>query len=141
MFSFLTQELLFAILFTTDSIGFQCHLWSGNIFLAINFIAFDLIILSDLYPNPNNLSLVDCLMCLNISLIALKILSSCFSGWILLNLQPTSFPINFCYFISYSIFINFYCQLIVIKIQANSISCKIILCLRVFSFKLIRYFC
>ena len=57
-------------------------------FLTINFIAFYFIILSDLNAKPNNLVeilfirvfLVDCLMCLNISLIVPKILRSSFSG-------------------------------------------------------------
>ena len=62
-------------------------------------------ILSDLNSNPNNLVemllasvlLVDCLMCLNISLIALKISMSSLSGLILINLQLSSCFIAFCF--------------------------------------------
>ena len=49
--------------------------------------------------------LVDCLMYLNISLIALKILKP-LSGSILINLQPSSCSIAFCLFILYSIFLS-----------------------------------
>ena len=62
--------------------------------------------LSDVNYNPNNLVevlfirvfLVDCLMCLNISLIALKISKSSLSGSTLVNLQPSSCSITFCLF-------------------------------------------
>ena len=61
--------------------------------------------LSDLNSNPNSLleillisvSVVGCLMCLNISLIALK--KSKYSGSILINLQPSSCSVAFCLFI------------------------------------------
>ena len=63
--------------------------------------------LSGLNFNPNNLIeilllsafIVDCLMCLNISLIALKISTSSLSGSILTNLQPSSCSVSFCLFI------------------------------------------
>ena len=56
----------------------------GQYFLTIDFIALNFIILSDLKSDNNNLVeilfiiaiLVDCLMCLNMSLIALKISKS-----------------------------------------------------------------
>ena len=61
--------------------------------------------LSDLNSNPNSLleillisvSVAGCLMCLNISLIALK--KSKYSGSILINLQPSSCSVAFCLFI------------------------------------------
>ena len=70
----------------------------------MNFIAFDFIILFDLNLNPNNLTkilfirafLIDCLMCLNISMIVLKISKSSLSGSILINLQPSSCSVAFC---------------------------------------------
>ena len=96
----------------------------------MNFIAFDFISLSDLNSNPNNIVeilfsrafLVECLMCLDILLIALKI--SSLSGSVLTNLQSRSCFIAFYLFISFSmntpvavsIFINLYCKFIVMKI-------------------------
>ena len=64
-----------------------------NYFLTTNFIGFDFNALSDLNFNPNNLVviffikvfLVDCLMCLNILLIVLKISKSSLSGSIHIN--------------------------------------------------------
>ena len=111
--TFLTPFIC-SIFYTTDTIGFHCNLLSGNIFLAITFIAFDFMILSDLICNSNNLVeisfywsfLVDCLMCLSISLKALKTLKSSFSGSILINLQSSSCSIAFCLFISWSIFLS-----------------------------------
>ena len=86
---------------------FHYYLQSGNIFLTINFIAFDFGILSGLNHYRHNLVeilfikafLVDCLKCLNISLIALKISKSSLSVSILINLQPSSYSIAFCLFI------------------------------------------
>ena len=79
---------------TTDTIGFYGDLWSGNIFLTINLIAFYFIILSDLNSSPNNLVkvlfirafLVDWLMCLSISLVVLKPSKTFLPGSILINL-------------------------------------------------------
>ena len=76
-------------------------------FLTKNFIAFDFIIISDLNSNPNNLVeilfirvfLVDCFICLNISLIALKMSKSSFSVSLLINLKPNYCSIGFCLFI------------------------------------------
>ena len=61
--------------------------------------------LSELDPNHDNLVeilfirvfLVERLMCLNISVVALKVSKS--SGSILINLQPSSGSIAFCIFI------------------------------------------
>ena len=50
--------------------------------------------------------LVDFLMCLCISLMALKILKSSLSGLVLMNPQTSSFSIAFCLFISWSIFLS-----------------------------------
>ena len=50
-----TWIFVYNILFTTDTIRFDCHLKSGNIFMTINFIAFDCIILSNLSSNLINL--------------------------------------------------------------------------------------
>ena len=77
-------------------------------FLIINFIAFDFIILSDLNPNSNNLVetlfigvfLVDYLICLNISLTVSKIAKSSLSGSVLINLEPISYSLAFFLFIS-----------------------------------------
>ena len=77
-------------------------------------MAFDFIILSDLNSNSNNLVeiwfvralFVDCLICVKISSIALKISMSSLSGSILINLQPSSYSISFCLFISWSIFLS-----------------------------------
>ena len=116
-------------------------------FLAINFIAFNFTILPELNSKPNNLVevlfisflvdclmclnislivlevlfisfLVDCLMCLNISLIALKLTKSPSSGSILINLQLKFlfyFDLSFNFEVNISIaisgFINFYCKL------------------------------
>ena len=70
-----------------------------------SFIAFDFIKLPNLTSYPNNLVevlfirdfLVDCLICLNISSIVLKILKSFSSGSILINLQPSFSFITFCF--------------------------------------------
>ena len=64
--------------------------------------------LSDLESNPNNLVevlfirvfLVDCLMCQNISLIALIISKCSLPDSILINLQLSFSSIAFCLFIS-----------------------------------------
>ena len=49
MFSFSNISVfILSIYLTTGTIGFHCYLWSDNIFLAINFMASDFIILSDL---------------------------------------------------------------------------------------------
>ena len=105
--------------------------------LTINFIVFDFIILSDLNSCPNNLDkillignfLVDCLICLNISLIAQEILKSSLPGWILINLQSSSCSIDFFYFyfvvnisVALSIFIYFYCGIIVLKMWVDPIT-------------------
>ena len=108
------------------------------IFLTIYFIAFDFISLSDLNYNLNSVlinvilinlnlshfalvSLLDnCLMCLNISLIAFKISKSSLS--ILINLQPIFF---YCFLslhfiakihVTMTILINFYCKFMMMKI-------------------------
>ena len=97
-------------------------------FLLINFLVFHFIILSDLNSNPNNDAKIlfirtfrfDCVMCLNISLIALKISDSSLSGSILtklhqfLALSSFYFVVNIS--VAVSIFINFCCELIVMKI-------------------------
>ena len=65
--------------------------------MTINFITFDLIILSGLNSNPNNLLeilfirvfVVNCLMCLNISFIALKLSKSSLSRSIQINSQSS----------------------------------------------------
>ena len=105
-------------------------------FLTIYFSAFDFITLSDLNSDLNHLIefffitvfWVDCLICLNISLIVLKMSKSSLLKLILINLQLSSCSITFCFFyfivntsVTASIFINFYCDFIVMKIQVNSI--------------------
>ena len=77
-------------------------------FLTIQFIPFDFIILSDLNSNPNNLCeilffrvfLVNCFTCLNISLIALEISKSPSLGSITKNLNQVLvlllFVFSFC---------------------------------------------
>ena len=80
MFVFLRLVLSFTVFLTTGTIHFHCYLKLGNIFLTIDFIAFDFIILSYLNSNPDNIVhiffirvfLDNCLMCLNISLIVPK---------------------------------------------------------------------
>ena len=125
-------------------------------FLTIYFPAFDFITLSDLNSDLNHLIefffitvfWVDCLICLNISLIALKMSKSSLLKLILINLQLSSCSITFCFFyfivntsVTASIFINFCCDLIVTKIQVNSIIWHIILCLHIFSSKSTHCFC
>ena len=125
-------------------------------FLTIYFSAFDFIILSDLNSDLNHLIefffitvfWVDCLICLNISLIALKMSKSSLLKLILINLQLSSCSITFCFFyfivntsVTASIFINFCCDFIVTKIQVNSIIWHIILCLHIFSSKSTHCFC
>ena len=105
----------FPIIFTLNKMKQWC-LQLGSIFLTINFIAFDFTFLSDLNSNPNNLVeiliirvfLVDCSICLNISLIALKISNSSLSGSFLINLQPSSWFIAFYLFISWSMFLSLF---------------------------------
>ena len=83
-------------------------------FLTTNFIVFGFIILFDLNSNPSNLVenlfirvfLVDCIMCLNISLTVLKISNSSLSGLILIDLQSNFCSIAFCRFLSKSIFLS-----------------------------------
>ena len=124
--------LICSIFFTTDAIRFHYYLQSGNIsltvvlllliirqyfLLTINFIAFDFVILSDLNSNLVEslflkIFLVDCLLCLNISLTALKISKSSLSRSILISLQP-NLKLESFYFIvnisaTVSVFINFY---------------------------------
>ena len=125
-------------------------------FLTIYFSAFDFITLSDLNSDLNHLIefffitvfWVDCLICLNISLIALKMSKSSLLKLILINLQLSSCSITFCFFyfivntsVTASIFINFCCDFIVTKIQVNSIIWHIILCLHIFSSKSTHCFC
>ena len=103
---FLTLEFSFTVFFYNLHNTFPLLFIISQYFLTINFIAFDLIILFDLNSNPNNLVeilftralLVDCLMCLNILLMVLKI-SKSLSGWILINSQPSSYSIVFLLFI------------------------------------------
>ena len=94
----------------------------GSIFLTIYFKHFVFMELFGLNSNLNNLFesssikdylldfsvnfLVDILMCLCISFIALKILKSSSSGSILINLQPSYFSNTFCLCISWSIFLS-----------------------------------
>ena len=81
---FLTLEFSFTVFFYNLHNTFPLLFIISQYFLTINFIAFDLIILFDLNSNPNNLVeilftralLVDCLMCLNILLMVLKISKS-----------------------------------------------------------------
>ena len=125
-------------------------------FLTIYFSAFEFITLSDLNSDLNHLIefffitvfWVDCLICLNISLIALKMSKSSLLKLILINLQLSSCSITFCFFyfivntsVTASIFINFCCDFIVTKIQVNSIIWHIILCLHIFSSKSTHCFC
>ena len=78
---FLTLEFLFAVFFLQQIQDASIVTYNQSIFITINFIIFDFLILSDLNSNPNNLVkillirvfLVDSLMYLNISLIAPKI--------------------------------------------------------------------
>ena len=120
---FRTLELLFAaifvfVLFTTDTLDiFHCSLnsvksdkvtYNNAVFWIINFIAFKFIMLCDTSCNPNNLIevlfivvfSVNCLMCLDILLIVLKISKSSLSRSTLINLQPSSCSIAFLIFIS-----------------------------------------
>ena len=77
-------------------------------FLTTNFIVFYFIILFDLNSNPTDLVevlfikgiLVNCLICLNISLKALKTSKSSLSGLILINLQARFCSIAFYLLIS-----------------------------------------
>ena len=101
---------------------FRCYLKSANISFTINFIAFDFIIFFGLNSNPDNLvkvlfkaSLIESLMCLNISLRALKKLKSSLSGSIRINFQSSSCSMAFC-FLNHSQFlcccVNFYQSLL-----------------------------
>ena len=91
----------------------QHYLRLGIFFLTVRFIVFDYIVLSDLNSNPNNLIeilfiidfLVDCLMCLNISLVALQISKSSLSISVLINLHPSPYSTAFCVFILKPIFL------------------------------------
>ena len=106
---FLTLEFSFTVFFlfiyflffcTADTIRLHCFIPNqaalliiGQYFLPVYFKVFDIILLSDLNFHPNNLLeilfitvfSVDCLVCLNISLRAIKISKSSFSALILLN--------------------------------------------------------
>ena len=81
---FLTFELSFPVYFLQLT-RYVCFVTYNQ---AINFAAFHFIMLSDLNSNPYNLAeiflisvfSVDCLICLNISLTALKISKSSLSG-------------------------------------------------------------
>ena len=89
--------------------------------------------------------LVNYLMGVNFPLMALKISKSSLSGSILTNLQPSFCSITF-YFnvnlsVAVSIFINFYCELIVIKKRVNPITWNFILCLYIYFFILTYYDC
>ena len=74
-------------------------------FLTINFIVFGFIMLSDLNSNPNNL--------VEILLISL-ILDGCLIFYCFLSFY---FVVSIS--VAVSIFISFYCKLIVMKIQVN----------------------
>ena len=118
-------------------------------FLAITFIAFDFVILSDLNCNRNNLVevlfikvfLVVCLICLNISLIALKIpvffaRFNCYqltTKFLLCCFFSFYFVVNIT--VAHSIFLSFCCYLIVIENIIQYYTLKLILCLHIFSFK------
>ena len=95
----------------------------GNIFLTTYFKhCFYGVMLFFLDPNLHNLFeslslkyflvdfsvdfLIDSLMCLNISFLALKILKSFSSGLFLMNSQLSSFSNAFCLFISWLIFLS-----------------------------------
>ena len=163
MFSFSDSWILVCNIFiTSDTIGFHCYL-PGNIFFKkINFIAFGFVILSDLNFNPNSfviilfirVFLVDYLMCLNISLIVLKISMFSLSGSILMNMQLRSCPIAFCLFILQSIylllcpfFISFSSIVSFPYSHENTsqyridLNLKHYIVLHIFFFKWIHYFC
>ena len=109
-----------SISLTTDTLGFRSYLY----FFNNKFHSFwDFIILPNLNSNPNNLVevlfllslfllkfywlfLVDCLMCMTISFIALKISKSSLPGSIPINLQKSSRSIAFCLFV----FWLYYCH-------------------------------
>ena len=85
---------MFCLVFLTLEFSFAVFFLQSTKYISINFVAYLFIVLSNLKSNRNNLVkivfirvfLVDCPICLNISLIALKI-SKCFlSGSILINL-------------------------------------------------------
>ena len=114
---------LFIIVTFLQAISFQFHFYNvGNIFLTTYFKHFLFMGLFDLNSNPNNLFestsikdslvdssvnfLVDLVMCLCISFIALKILKFSSSGLILINSQPSSFSIAFCLSTSWSVFLS-----------------------------------
>ena len=116
----------------------KCFFNSRCYSLVFDFIAFDFdfVILSDLNSNLNNLVeillisalSVDCLMCLNISLIVFKMSKSSLPWSILISWQPSSCFIAFVFLIciQYSChclhFHQFFCKLIVMKAQVNPIT-------------------
>ena len=121
----LTLELLLQVFFYNSRSTFPLLLLykvkstdfihNGKYFLTIYFITFNFIVLSDLNSKPNNLieylsindflvnQLDDCSMCINISVIALKISKYSLLGSILINFRPDICSIAFCFFISKSI--------------------------------------
>ena len=109
MFSFLTFEFSFAVFF----LQLTQYIFIVTVLLTTTFIVFDFIILSDLNPNPSNLakilfikaffscfmllSFYHCLMCLNISLMTLKISKSSLSRSTLINVEQTFFLLFFVF--------------------------------------------
>ena len=130
---FLTLEFSFAVYFLQLIQYVSIITYNQSIFCNNKFYIF-FVILSDLFLSSlNNLIeilfikvfLVDSLICLNISLIALKISKSSLSGSILINLHPTYIlvPLLFLSFyfvvnisVAVCIFINFYWKFIVMKV-------------------------
>ena len=123
----------------------QYYLQSGNILLTVTFIAFDFVLLFNLNSNPNNLVevffirvfLIACLMCLNISLIVLKMSKSSLLWSILTNLQPNCFSVGFRS--------QYWCRCVhfhwfLLRIYSQSYNFKT-LCLHVLSFKWTHYSC